>query len=96
MSETHVVSALRAKRAEVSGYIRELENKIKRQRANLVHIDATVRVFAPGLNPDSIAPKRRYQRSRYFAKGEISRAVLDALRQNIARNMDHQRKHGMY
>jgi hypothetical protein len=80
MSEPHVVSALRAKRAEVSGDIRDLENKIKRQRANLVHIDATIRVFAPGLNPDSIAPKRRYQRSRYFAKGEISRSVLDALR----------------
>jgi hypothetical protein len=80
MSETHVISALRAKRAEVSGYIRDLENKVKRYRANLVHIDATIRVFAPNLNPDSIAPKRRYQRSRYIAKGEISRAVLDALR----------------
>ncbi len=47
MSETHVVSALRAKRAEVSRYIRELENKIKRQRANLAHIDATNRSNAP-------------------------------------------------
>jgi hypothetical protein len=80
MSEPHVITALRTKRAEVSAYIRELENKVKRHRANLVHIDATIRVFAPDLNPDSIAPKRRYQRSRYFAKGEISRAVLDALR----------------
>jgi hypothetical protein len=80
MSEPHVISALRAKRAEVSGYIHDLEKKVKRMRANLAHIDATIRVFAPDLNPDSIPPKRRYRRSRYFAKGELSRRCLDMLR----------------
>jgi hypothetical protein len=44
MAETHVISALRAKRAEVSGYIHDLEKKVKRIRANLAHIDATIRV----------------------------------------------------
>jgi hypothetical protein len=38
MAETHVISALRAKRAEVSGNIHDLEKKIKRMRANLAHI----------------------------------------------------------
>ena len=80
MSEPHVVSALRAKRAEVSGYIRELESKISRQRANLAHIDATIKIFSPTTDPNAILPKRTYRRSRYFAKGEISRAALDALR----------------
>jgi hypothetical protein len=47
MAETHVISALRAKRAEISGYIHELEKKVKRMRVNLSHIDATIRVFAP-------------------------------------------------
>lgn len=46
MAETHVISALRAKRAEVSGYIHDLEKKVKRMRANLAHIDATIRVPA--------------------------------------------------
>lgn len=80
MTETHVVSALRAKRAEISGYIHDLEKKVKRMRANLAHIDATIRVFAPDLNPDTIPPKPRYRRSRYFAKGELSRLCLDMLR----------------
>lgn len=80
MAETHVISALRAKRAEVSGCIHEMEKKVKRMRANLAHIDATIRVFAPDLNPDTIPPKRRYRRSRYFAKGELSRRCLDMLR----------------
>jgi hypothetical protein len=30
MSETHIISALRGKRAEVSGYIHDLEKQIKR------------------------------------------------------------------
>ncbi len=33
ISEPHIVSALRRKRAEIGGYIRDLERKIKRQRA---------------------------------------------------------------
>ena len=49
-------------------------------RANLAHIDATIKVFAPDLNPNSIPPKRRYRRSRYFAKGELFRRCLDMLR----------------
>jgi len=81
MAETHVISALRAKRAEVSGYIHDLEKKVKRMRANLAHIDATIRVFAPDLNPDTIPPKRRYRRSHYFAKGELSRRCLDMFRE---------------
>jgi hypothetical protein len=59
MAETHVISALRAKRAEVSGYIHDLEKKVKRIRVNMAHIDATIRIFATDLNPDSILPKRR-------------------------------------
>jgi hypothetical protein len=80
MSEPHIVTTLRRKRAEIGGYIRDLERQIKRQRAALAHVDATIRLFAPGVNPDTIPPKRTYRRSRYFAKGELSRLCLDALR----------------
>ncbi len=80
MAEIHVISALRTKRAEIGGYIHDLEKKIKRLRANLAHVDATIRLFAPGLDPDAILPKRTYQRTRYFAKGELSRRCLDVLR----------------
>lgn len=81
MTESHVVSALRAKRVEESGHIADLERKLVKHRANLAHIDATIRVFSPSLDPDSIPPKRTYRRTRYFAKGELSRRVLSALRQ---------------
>jgi hypothetical protein len=82
MAEPHVVAALRAKRAEISGNVADLERKLARHRANLANIDATIRLFAPELNPDTIPPKRTYRRTRYFAKGELSRRVLDALRKS--------------
>jgi hypothetical protein len=80
MVETHVVSALRAKRAEISGYIHDLEKRIARQRVALTNLDATIRLFSPGTNPDAIPAKRPYRRTRYFARNELSRLVTDALR----------------
>ena len=44
MTEPHVVSALRAKRAEVSGHVADLERKLARHRASL----ATVEFLEPG------------------------------------------------
>ncbi|MFZ0497295.1 MAG: hypothetical protein WBE80_11080 [Methylocella sp.] len=80
MTEKHVVSALRLKRAEISGYIHDLEKRIARQRANLANLDATIKLFSPGTNPDAIPPKRAYRRTRYFAHNELSRLTQDALR----------------
>ena len=80
MTNSHVVSALRLKRAEISGHIHDLEKRIARQRANLANLDATIKLFSPGANPDSIPPKRPYRRTRYFGRNELSRLVMDTLR----------------
>jgi len=87
MPETHVVTALRAKRAEISGHVHDLERNLARHRASLAAIDATIRLFAPELNPDSIPPKRTYRRTRYFAKSELSHRVVDVLRQTAGKPM---------
>jgi len=80
MTEPHVISALRLKRAEISGHIHDLEKRIAGQRANLANLDATIKLFSPGTNPDAIPPKRAYRRTRYFAHNELSRLTQDALR----------------
>ena len=80
MVEPHVISALRLKRSEISGHIHDLEKRIARQRANLANLDATIKLFSPGANPDDIPPKRAYRRTRYFARNELSRLTQDALR----------------
>jgi len=63
MTNTHVVSALRLKRAEISGHIHDLEKRIAGQRANLANLDATIKLFSPGTNPNAIPPKRVYRRT---------------------------------
>jgi hypothetical protein len=80
MTESHVVSAVRVKRAEISGHIHDLEKRITRQRANLTNVDATIRLFSPSTDPDAIPPKRAYGRTRYFARNELSRLTSEALR----------------
>jgi hypothetical protein len=80
MSETHVVSALRKKRAEVAGHVHDLEKKVKAWRAKLSHIDETIRLFSPETDPEAIPAKRAYRRARYFSRGEFARLCVDALR----------------
>jgi len=80
MAETHVLSALRDKRAEIAGYVHDLEKKAKTWRARLAHIDEAIRIFSPESDPEAIPPRRTYQRSRYFQRGEFARLCLEELR----------------
>jgi hypothetical protein len=80
MAKTHVISALRAKRAEIAGHVQDLEKKVKTYRARLAHIDETIKIFSPDTDPESIPAKRTYRRARYFSRGEMARLCLDALR----------------
>ena len=49
-------------------------------RADLAHVDATNRLFAPAMKPETIPAKRIRQFDPLFERGELSRRVLDALR----------------
>jgi hypothetical protein len=80
MTEPHVDAALRAKRAEISGYIHDLEKKVATWRARLAHIDASIKIFSPETDPEAIPPRRTYRRSGYFKRGEFARLCLDELR----------------
>jgi hypothetical protein len=80
MAESHVVSALVAKRSEVAGLIADLERKIAQQRADLVHIDAVLGLYAPELEPDRFPSGAVRRRNGWFKSGELVRMVLDTLR----------------
>src|SRR5437763_8667036 len=81
MADPHVISALREKRALVSGLIEKLERKLEQHRADLTHIDGVLRLFEPDRDPAEIKPKRTYaRRTRYFARNELPRLTMDALR----------------
>jgi hypothetical protein len=80
MAEPHVISALRDKRAELDGELRQAEKRIVQLRADLESIDGALRVFDPSLAPQTIRPKLKRKPPAHFRHGQFSRAVLDTLR----------------
>jgi hypothetical protein len=80
MAELHVVSALRNKRAELAGMVGQLEQQLARQRTNLAHLDATMRLFDPEIRPQEIRAKQQRARSAWFRQGECLRRIHDELR----------------
>lgn len=82
MAEPHVVSALRAKRSELAGLILQREREVDQLRADLMHLDAALRIFAPDVVPGDIPPKAAFpKRSAYFQRGELTRRIFDGLRE---------------
>jgi|SRR5208337_2406409 len=80
MAELHVVGALRNKRAELAGLVGQLEKQLVQQRANLTHLDATMRLFDPDIRPQEIRPKQQRERRAWFRQGECLRLIYDELR----------------
>ncbi|MCC2689631.1 MAG: uncharacterized protein K0S21_2434, partial [Rhizobiaceae bacterium] len=80
MTEPHVVSALKAKRAELAGEVQAAEKRVDQLRADLVHIDAVLRLFDPTTEAADIPVRRPYRRKGWFSDGELPRRILDTLR----------------
>src|SRR4029079_19733614 len=80
MAEPHVVAALKDKRAELSGNIADLEKRIGQHRADLLHVDGVLRLFAPEFDPATILPQAVRRPNSWFKPGELARLVLDVLR----------------
>jgi hypothetical protein len=81
MAELHVIGALRNKRAELAGALRQLEQQLVQQRANLSHLDAAMRLFDPDIRPKDIRPKQQRARNAWFRPGECLRLIYDELRE---------------
>lgn len=81
MGDTFIISGLKRKHAEILSIITGLEREIDQHRANLVHIDAALRLLVPDINLATIPVRQRPpKRSPYFARGEITRTCLEAFR----------------
>jgi len=80
MADPHVISALRGKRAELSGELIAAEKRIVQLRADIENLDGAIRVFDPTAAPDKIRPILRRKKPTLIPRGQCSRAVLDTLR----------------
>jgi uncharacterized coiled-coil protein SlyX len=81
MAERHVIGALRDKRAELAGILRQLEQQLAQHRTSLAHLDATMRLFDPQIRPNDIRPRQKRARNVWFHPGECLRLIYDELRE---------------
>ena len=80
MSESHVVTGLVAKRAELAGRIEQCHRELERLVANVSYLDGSIKLFAPDYKLEGLRVKTHRQRNQYFHQGECQRLVLEILR----------------
>lgn len=81
MAETHVISALTQKRAELSGKIKQLRTEIEGLEDQLDHIDGAIKIFDPNYDLRGIRPRMKREKNSWFDHGELPRLILDAMRE---------------
>ena len=83
MSNSVTMNALVAKRAEILFEITEAEKRSEELRTELVHLDAVLRMFRPDFKAEGLPVRhRRPAKSPYFAHGELTKRIYDAVRTN--------------
>jgi hypothetical protein len=77
----YVLTGLVRRRAEMTGEIEALHEKLKRLLADLESLDATILQFDPGHVVEAIKPKAFRPPQDWSHRGQMSRVVLSLLRQ---------------
>jgi len=80
MAESHVVTGLVAKRAELAGRIEACRQELERLVADVDHLEGAIKLFAPHYKLERIQAKPRGRRNRFFGQGECQRLVLEIFR----------------
>ena len=77
----YMVTGLVKKRAEVSGEIANIHDRLNTLVNDLGHIDATLRIVAPDMEVESIRPSIFRPPADWSQRGQMSRIMLSILRQ---------------
>jgi hypothetical protein len=79
-SNTHAVSAIRNRLAEVSGELIAIEKRWRSLREAHHALSQTLRMFDPDADRHPVKPKRPYRRIWPRDLGKLGRVVVDILR----------------
>ena len=79
MENEHVLGGLMRKRAELAGKLEAAQNTVRSLIIDLDNIDASILIFNPDAQLEAIKPMRLPPKNQ-AVKGEVTRAVLGALR----------------
>jgi hypothetical protein len=78
MGDTFAISALKRKRAVISGELSQAEKRCEAMRLHLVALDHSLRLFGYDGDPVDIKPVKA--RRHLFRRGELPRAIMGILR----------------
>ena len=77
----NLLNGLVQKRAEIAGRIEANQEELRKLITDLDAVEATIRVFEPGIDMDEVYPRPVPPRHASF-KGEVTRIVYKALRES--------------
>jgi hypothetical protein len=80
MAESHVISALAAKHAELQGRIKSYQEAIKEARDEISTISKSIKIFDPNYDLRKIALKKT--RERYFRHKELTKLIIEYIKSN--------------
>ena len=80
MAETHVLSALFDKYAEILGHLKQCERQADKHIQSLAHIEAVIRLYRPQWTPEGTKPRKPHKPSRWPTKNAGMRTALLILR----------------
>lgn len=80
MAESHVVSGLVAKRAELSGLVNFHKSEIVRLNDEIKMLGETIKLFDPAYSVQSIKTKHHKKNNVFFDRNEASRMIFNLLR----------------
>lgn len=75
MSTREIISVLQDKRTELADTIAQLEREVDRQRVDLGHIDATIRLFDPSIEDEASRSTAPRAHNNWFRPGECRRRI---------------------
>ncbi len=80
MTQSHVLSGLIAKRAELAGKLEHHHATVRQLIIDIDAIDQAIRMFDPDIELSEIKPRPVPPRHAAYKGGEVSRLILGALR----------------
>jgi hypothetical protein len=76
----YALAALKKQRADMAGEIASLSIRILWLKQQLGHVDCTLRLLDPTIDPKGLPVSRPRKRVKLFRQGELGRLIVDALR----------------
>ena len=80
MAETHVLSALFDKYAEILGHLKQAERQANSHSQSLAHIEAVIRLYRHEWTADGVNARKPHKPTRWPSRGAGMRTALAILR----------------